>query len=128
MKKLIYRLASLGLSVVSGMLAGVMFKQLWKLIAREDEAPEATDPERSWREVLPAAALQGAVFATVKAAVERSAYKAGAAGASSGRLSAGRPGKRGAPWRMRGGEAPAGQPEPGQAGAGQPRTRQHAAL
>jgi uncharacterized protein DUF4235 len=77
MKKLIYRLASLGLSVVSGMLAGVMFKQLWKLIAREDEAPEATDPERSWREVLPAAALQGAVFATVKAAVERSAVQGG---------------------------------------------------
>jgi uncharacterized protein DUF4235 len=77
MKKPIYRLASLGLSVVSGMLAGVMFKQLWKLIAREDEAPEATDPERSWREVLPAAALQGAVFATVKAAVERGAVQGG---------------------------------------------------
>jgi hypothetical protein len=77
MKKLIYRLASFGLSMVSGMLAGAMFKQTWKLIAREDEAPEASDPERSWREVLPAAALQGAIFATVKAAVERSAVQGG---------------------------------------------------
>ena len=77
MKKLLYRLMSLGLSVISGLLAGAMFKGMWKLIAREDEAPEATDPERSWREVLPAAALQGAVFATVKAAVERSAVQSG---------------------------------------------------
>jgi hypothetical protein len=77
MKKLFYRLMSLGLSLVSGVLAGAMFKQLWKLIAREEEAPEATDPQRSWKEVLPAAALQGAVFATVKAAVERGAMQGG---------------------------------------------------
>ncbi len=77
MKSLLYRLMSLGLSLVSGVLAGAMFKQLWKLIAREEEAPEATDPQRSWKEVLPAAALQGAVFATVKAAVERGAMQGG---------------------------------------------------
>jgi hypothetical protein len=77
MKKLLYRLVSLGLSVVSGLLAGAMFKGLWKLIAREEDAPDATDPQRSWKEVLPAAALQGAVFATVKAAVERGAMQGG---------------------------------------------------
>jgi hypothetical protein len=77
MKKLIYRLLSLGLSLVSGVLAGAMFKGVWKLIAREDDAPQATDPQRSWREILPAAALQGAVFATVKAAVERGAVPGG---------------------------------------------------
>lgn len=77
MKKLLYRLMSLGLSVVSGLLAGAMFKGMWKLIAREEDAPDATDPQRSWKEVLPAAALQGAVFATVKAAVERGAMQGG---------------------------------------------------
>jgi hypothetical protein len=71
MTKLLYRLMSLGLSVVSGLIAGAIFKGLWKLIAREEDAPDASDPQRSWKEVLPAAALQGAVFATVKAAVER---------------------------------------------------------
>jgi hypothetical protein len=71
MKNLLYRLLSLGLSLVSGVLAGAMFKGVWKLIAREDDAPQATDPQRSWKEILPAAALQGAVFATVKAVVER---------------------------------------------------------
>jgi hypothetical protein len=33
--------------------------------------------QRSWKEVLPAAALQGAIFATVKAAVERGAVQGG---------------------------------------------------
>jgi Protein of unknown function (DUF4235) len=77
MKKVLYRLVSLGLSVVSGLLAGAMFRGLWKLIAREEDAPDATDPQRSWKEVLPAAALQGAIFATVKAAVERGATQGG---------------------------------------------------
>jgi hypothetical protein len=77
MKSLLYRLMSLGVSVVSGMLAGALFKGMWKLIAREDDAPDATDMQRSWKEVLPAAALQGAVFATVKAAVERGAVQGG---------------------------------------------------
>jgi uncharacterized protein DUF4235 len=71
MKNLLYRLMSLGLSLVSGVLAGAMFKGVWKLIAHEDDAPQATDPQRSWKEILPAVALQGAVFAAVKAAVER---------------------------------------------------------
>jgi uncharacterized protein DUF4235 len=77
MKKIAYRLLSLGLSVVSGVLAGALFKGLWKLVAREEDAPQASDPERSWKEVLPAAALQGAIFATVKAAVERGATQGG---------------------------------------------------
>jgi hypothetical protein len=77
MKKMLYRLMSLGLSVVSGMLAGAMFKGMWKLVAREEDAPDATDMQRSWKEVLPAAALQGAIFATVKAAVERGAVQSG---------------------------------------------------
>jgi hypothetical protein len=77
MKKLLYRLVSLGLSLANGTLAGALFKQLWKLIAREQDAPQATDPQRSWKEILPAAALQGAVFATVKATVERGAAQSG---------------------------------------------------
>jgi Protein of unknown function (DUF4235) len=46
-------------------------KQVWKRIADEEDAPQATEREHSWAEVLPAAALQGAVFAFVKAAVDR---------------------------------------------------------
>jgi Protein of unknown function (DUF4235) len=77
MKRVLYRLMSLGLSLLSGLLAGAMFQWTWKLIAREEDAPDATDPRRSWKEILPAAALQGAVFATVRAAVERGAMPSG---------------------------------------------------
>jgi pectin methylesterase-like acyl-CoA thioesterase len=38
-----------------------------------ESAPQATDADRSWREVLLAAALQGATFGLVKAAVDRGA-------------------------------------------------------
>jgi Protein of unknown function (DUF4235) len=69
----LYKLVSVAVSLLAGVLAGAIFKQLWKLAARQDEPPKATDAQRSWREILPAAALQGAVYAVVKAAVDRGA-------------------------------------------------------
>ena len=71
MTKLLYKAVTLVISVLSGMLAGAVFKRVWKLAAGEEEAPTATDVRRGWREVLTAAALQGAIFALVKAAVDR---------------------------------------------------------
>ena len=59
----------------AGAAAGLVFKQAWKL-AGHDDAPNATDEDRGWGEILLAAALQGAIFALVKAAVDR----AGASG------------------------------------------------
>ncbi len=73
MIKLVYRPLSLLASALGGLLAGVIFKQIWKLAARQDDAPRATDARRGWHEILPAAALQGAVYAVVKAAVDRGA-------------------------------------------------------
>jgi hypothetical protein len=67
----LYKPLGLAASVTGGVLAGVVFKQVWKLIAGEEEAPEATDSERGWREVLVAAAVQGAVFGAVKALIDR---------------------------------------------------------
>ncbi len=71
MTKLLFKPLSLLVSVLSGILAGAIFKKVWQLAAGEDEAPEATDAQRGWREVLLAATLQGAIFAVVKAAVDR---------------------------------------------------------
>jgi hypothetical protein len=73
MIKLVYKPLSLLVSVLGGVLAGVIFKRIWKLAAREDDAPKATDAQRGWHEILPAAAMQGAVYAVVKAALDRSA-------------------------------------------------------
>jgi hypothetical protein len=71
MKKILFKPFSILASVSSGMVAGAIFKQAWKLAAREEDAPRATDTEQGWREILAAAALQGAIFAVVKAAVDR---------------------------------------------------------
>jgi Protein of unknown function (DUF4235) len=72
MIKLLCKPAGMLVSVLGGVLAGVIFKRVWKITAREDDAPKATDAQRGWREIL-LAALQGAIFAVVKATVDRGA-------------------------------------------------------
>ena len=71
MFKLLYKLLHLVVSVLAGVLAGAVFKQVWKLVAHEDEAPRATDIRKGWREIVLASALQGAIFAVVRAVVDR---------------------------------------------------------
>ena len=50
---------------------GAIFRQVWKVTAGDGEAPNATDEDRGWGEILAAAALQGPIFAVVRAAVDR---------------------------------------------------------
>jgi predicted metal-dependent enzyme (double-stranded beta helix superfamily) len=71
MGKLLYRAISMGVSVLGGIVAGAIFKRIWRVAAHEEEAPSATDARRGWPEVLIAAALQGAIFAVVKAVLDR---------------------------------------------------------
>jgi hypothetical protein len=73
MTKVLYKPAGMLVSVLGGVLAGAIFKQVWKVAFSEEDAPEATDADRSWREVLLAAALQGAIFGLVTAAIDRGA-------------------------------------------------------
>jgi predicted metal-dependent enzyme (double-stranded beta helix superfamily) len=69
--KLAYKPVGLLLGASAGMASGLIFKQVWKLAGHDDDAPNATDEDRGWVEILTAAALQGAIFAVVKAAVDR---------------------------------------------------------
>jgi Protein of unknown function (DUF4235) len=69
--KLLYKPFGLVASVLGGLLAGALFKRLWRAIADDDEAPSAKDRDRTWREVIAAAAIQGAVFGGIKALVDR---------------------------------------------------------
>jgi hypothetical protein len=57
--------------ILGGMLARSLFKRVWQAVTGEDEAPTPTDARRGWREILLAAALQGAIFAVVQAALDR---------------------------------------------------------
>ncbi|MET7696463.1 DUF4235 domain-containing protein [Streptomyces sp. NPDC005485] len=69
--KIAYKPVGLALGAVSGIVAGALFKQSWKMLGHDEDAPDATDEERTWSEVVLAATLQGAIFAAVKAAVDR---------------------------------------------------------
>ncbi|MEV4546048.1 DUF4235 domain-containing protein [Micromonospora sp. S4605] len=66
-----YKPVGVLLGLAAGTVAGAIFRQVWKLTAGDGEAPSATDEDRGWGEVLAAAALQGAIFAVVRAAVDR---------------------------------------------------------
>jgi hypothetical protein len=69
--KLAYRPVGLIAGLVAGAISGAIFKQVWKLVAQEDDAPTALQSEYKMREVVLAAAIQGAIFAATKAAVDR---------------------------------------------------------
>ena len=69
--KLTYKPVGIVCGVIGGRIAGKAFTQLWGAIAHEDEPPAATDRHRGWGRVVAAAAVQGAVFGTVKAVVDR---------------------------------------------------------
>ncbi|WP_062350981.1 DUF4235 domain-containing protein [Herbidospora yilanensis] len=76
MNKLAVRGASALSGMIGGAVASLIFKQVWKLAAGEDEAPQATSPDYGWGEVVVAAAVQGAIFAAVKAAIDRAGAEA----------------------------------------------------
>lgn len=71
--RILYRPFGLTSSIVGGLVAGRVFKQVWKRATPGDraDAPKALESEYSFRQVVLAAAAQGAVFAMVKAAVDR---------------------------------------------------------
>jgi hypothetical protein len=69
--KIAYRPIGLLGGILAGTVSGAIFKQVWKRLANEDEAPHALESEYRMREVVLAAAIQGAIFAATKAAVER---------------------------------------------------------
>ncbi|MDQ0605205.1 hypothetical protein QF037_009550 [Streptomyces canus] len=66
--KIAYKPVGMAMGAISGVLAGAVFKQVWKKLGHDEDAP---DEHRTWREILSAAVLQGAIFAGVKAAVDR---------------------------------------------------------
>ncbi|MFB9684408.1 DUF4235 domain-containing protein [Amycolatopsis plumensis] len=71
MNKTLYKPLSWLVGALGGILAGQVFKQVWSRVAGEDDAPDATDRDYTWRQVVIAAAVQGAIFGAVKAATER---------------------------------------------------------
>ena len=74
--KLAYRPIGLAGSVLAATAAGAIFKQIWRRVSHEDDAPGALQSEYSLRSILIAAAIQGAIFAVVKALIDRGGARA----------------------------------------------------
>jgi hypothetical protein len=68
--RLIYRPIGIVLGLVAGFLSKSVFNFIWSRID-DEEAPKPTIRDSSWPKVLIAAAIQGIVFQTVRAAVNR---------------------------------------------------------
>ena len=59
------------LGLAAGAAGGAAFKTIWRRVDAGRDVPRAQDEGRSWRAVLIAAALQGAIFAVIHAVVDR---------------------------------------------------------
>ncbi|MER5479826.1 DUF4235 domain-containing protein [Streptomyces sp. NPDC002734] len=71
-----YKPLGFAVSWGGGRLATAAFQKTWKAIKKEDNAPDALDRDRQWGEILLAAAIQGAIFALVRAVIDRTSAQA----------------------------------------------------
>lgn len=58
-------------ALAAGAAGGAAFRYAWRKADSGREVPKPQDPARSWKQVILAAALQGALFAVIHAAVDR---------------------------------------------------------
>ncbi len=70
-EKILYKPVGIVGGILAGAVAGAIFKRTWKLIEHDDTPPHPRDEDRRWAEILLAATIQGAIFAAIKAAVDR---------------------------------------------------------
>ncbi len=71
-----YKPIGMVFSILGGVVANMVFGQVWKRISDAPTPPNATDEDYTTREVLMAAVLQGALFGLVKSAVDRAGMRA----------------------------------------------------
>lgn len=73
--KVAYKPFGLAAGLLGGLLAGRIFGVIWKRWSGEDETPQPLSDDYSTREILLAAALQGALFGLIKAMIDRYGMK-----------------------------------------------------
>jgi hypothetical protein len=66
---------SIAASLLGGLLGRQLFNKLWGVID-EQEPPDGSVKDTTWKKLVGAAALQGAIFAGVRVATDRGARRA----------------------------------------------------
>ncbi|MFN8193811.1 MAG: DUF4235 domain-containing protein [Nocardioidaceae bacterium] len=76
--KILYRPWGLVASIAGGLVAGQIFQQVWKRVDPDSsgDAPKPLESEYRLRKILAAAVVQGAVFAVVRALIDRGGARA----------------------------------------------------
>lgn len=76
--KVLYRPVGMVGSVVGGLLASIIFKQVWRRAAPGDphDPPGSLQTEYPVKEILLAAAVQGAIYSVVKTLIDRGGARA----------------------------------------------------
>lgn len=71
--RVLYRPVGLVSSVLGGLVAGLLFKQVWRIATpgAQSDPPGALQTEYPFKQILLAAVLQGAIFSAVKAIIDR---------------------------------------------------------
>ncbi|MET0449336.1 MAG: DUF4235 domain-containing protein [Aeromicrobium sp.] len=75
--KILYRPVGIVSSIVGGLLASLVFKQIWKRVSAGEDAdpPGPLQSEYDFKEILLAAVLQGAIYSVVKTVIQRQGAK-----------------------------------------------------
>lgn len=76
--KILYQPFGLVSSMIAGLIAGQIFKQVWKRASpgKHEDAPNPLESDYSFKEVVLGALVQGAIFAAVRAIVNRGGARA----------------------------------------------------
>jgi hypothetical protein len=76
--KILYQPIGLISSIVAGLIATAVFKQIWKRASpnSEGDPPTPTQSEFPLKEILLAAVIQGAIFSGIRAIVQRQGARA----------------------------------------------------
>lgn len=69
--RLAYKPVDLVLGAVASAVSAAAVRQVWKRLGGSEQPPDVRDPTRDWSEILLAAAIQGAIFAVIRAAADR---------------------------------------------------------
>ena len=71
--KILYRPVGFVSSVLGGLVASSIFKQVWKWAApgEKSDPPKPLETSYPFREILLAAAIQGAIYSVVKTVIDR---------------------------------------------------------